>query len=561
MRVLPNYVFIGIARREEEWRKTVKRTAFEEFEASLFVNDQIEVLLVQHRSHLERLLQLVSLLDETTKFVDAYFGCEVQATAPRHYRDDLVNLMFVSPKGNLCLALLEGETNDPFCQTFRMFGEKWVLLYPQNASFSQTSIPDIIRRSSTREMIGLSKIWKHSPNPKEQHRKKSKYDATRARTRELEYQFTQAKSFIRNELEYLNSLMKTDELQGGSFRAFNPRFKLIKSLLEAENDRISEMSGSLTPSFGTIEACTAILDTFGLVISTLRLDSYHQRIKDRWKKTSSQLLDSVEILNVEDAFALEAYNSLSLRGLCPIVIPSRDYNCRIVDVLNNIRVIELPITISPRLGLLPVVYHLISHPVAEEMARTRIVNSPALNKWIREIFSETKESECCRSGDRIFVLAREILADLIAAEIAGPAYLYAFLRAFPFEEKLCLDSFHELKQRVCLISDFLCSKGFNVESDVLPVGHLDMPDHLSPSISELISELTLSSHYSPATHESILRSVKPALVLGDVIPTKPSFVTNALWDAVLNRSDYLNENAAFLSILKWLRQTEIYELG
>jgi hypothetical protein len=551
VRVLPDYVFLGIARRARKRRK-IDEILTKDSEILVYGNDEEEVVMVRHKTHLERLLSLTAALHETFAFENIYFGCELQSDFHHRKRREPINLSFISPRGNLTLSVLEDKIGEPFDRIFRMFGEEWILLYAGNLSLHRSPILRTVQKSTKREIVGLLEIWKHIPRAVGQQ-KKSQYDPITTRTRELGYQLTQARSFTIRELDALND--QAEEMRSSRMNSLEYRLRFIRNVLETENAKIKTAGSFLKPDFETIEECQSVLNCFGSVINTLRSEPYCQKIKHRWTETSSQLLESFEILSVEDAFVLEAYNSLKLKGLCPITIPSKDYNCRIVEILENQRVIELPITLSPRLGLLPIVYHLAAHLAAEEVARTKVVPSPNLKEEIQAIFTDdVKSNHVTRSINDTFLAAREILADLFAAEIGGPAYLYAFSRAFPFEEELEPGGYHRLTQRLYVISSFLRTKGFRLRLDVLPARDQEFSDVFPYEIFDLISNVQPQSVYSRSMHESMLTNVKPTLIEGEVRPVRPSLVTNALWDAVLNGDDYLNENAAFLSVLRWQRQ-------
>ena len=85
-------------------------------------------------------------------------------------------------------------------------------------------------------------------------------------------------------------------------------------------------------------------------------------------------------------------------------------------------------------------------------------------------------------------------------------------------------------------------------------------DWVLAGVFKHVSQLDLPTTYSARTHESVLLQVKSALMEGEISPIRPCFVANALWDAVLSGRDYLNENASFLSVLKWLESNEIYDI-
>ena len=111
---------------------------------------------------------------------------------------------------------------------------------------------------------------------------------------------------------------------------------------------------------------------------------------------------------------------------------------------------------------------------------------------------------------------------------------------------------------------FLQDRGFTLRLRGLPTNFWNMglvEDDFTLNLFRLVSGLKLPLAYSLGVHESMLEDVKPGLMLGRVSPVKPSLVSNALWDAVVERKGYLNENAAFLSVLEWLESTEIYEMS
>jgi hypothetical protein len=156
-------------------------------------------------------------------------------------------------------------------------------------------------------------------------------------------------------------------------------------------------------------------------------------------------------------------------------------------------------------------------------------------------------------------LLNELVADLIATKIGGPAYLYALLRALPSEMKLREGASIDLQDKICIMTIFLQERGIKLRFTPKESRRNELVrDPFLQKLVRLIADLNLPSEYSRNTHESDMPNVKSDLTMGEVRPIEPSMVANALWDTVFDKEGYLNENAAFLSVLEWTKSTEIF---
>ena len=388
----------------------------------------MKIILVQHDSHLESILSLTSSLDEKYDFQATYFGCEVKIETSECTEPSPLNLMFVPLQHES--SLFEEYLGDLFWRVFRMFGKNWIFAYSNEKAQEQRPIFEILRESSTRQILGLSRVAKY--RKKSVRKKKRKYDPLKARIRELKYQLLHAQSHVGGELANLRYTIKLENLQRDPY-IFNHRFQLIRQLLEKESEKIGKTLKALEANFASIENTVAVLNEFESVIGILKSTHYIPRIRYQMDR---QLLESDEIFNVEDAFGFDAYTSLGLKGSCPIVIPGKGYRCRVTRIVNNTRVIELPLSIGLRLGLLPILYHVVSHVLVEETAENLPVGLKTLARELEKIsgeYIERKKTALKNAEGRALLITQELVADLIAARIAGPAYFYALLRAFPFE--------------------------------------------------------------------------------------------------------------------------------
>lgn len=549
------YVFLGIAGQIGDSAKAKEKARSQGCDLSVYVNPNTSVLLTKHDSHLESMLLLISYLNKICDFQETYFGCEARITGYEKSEPSPINLMFVSLQQEPDLYKRHWE--NLFWKVFRVFDDKWIFCYSNDGTVIQNPVFEIISEQSTNQINGLSRIlnYEHEGLPK----KKKRYDPLKTTTAELRYQLLHAQSYSRDELTRMHEKMGlTEDKSNPELISLDRRARFILRLLETEAEKIEKALQTLDYDMGTITRVVALLNEFELVVGILKSTRFARKTDEK----THRLLESEEIFNVEDGFVLEACDSIGLKGPLPIIVPGKGYYFRVAEVLDKTKVVEMPTIVGPRLGLLPILYRLASEIFVERMGENL---SSDLNLLATEI-GDARSRQSTKGAsfwsnilNKPLWLLNELVADLIAARIGGPAYLYALLRALPSEMQLREGQSIDLQDRLCILRIFLQERGIRLRFTPKEPRRSELArDPFLHRLIKLIIDLDLPSEYSRKTHESDMLNVKSDLMMGEVRPIEPSIVANALWDTVFDKEGYLNENAAFLSVLEWTKASEIY---
>jgi hypothetical protein len=224
-------------------------------------------------------------------------------------------------------------------------------------------------------------------------------------------------------------------------------------------------------------------------------------------------------------------------------------------------VIEVPAEVRLRLGALPMIAHAVAATMTQELdeiavalaslerdgdtAAKRLIPSPQL----RDGHSIPDEME--RHHRLARQAGKEIAKDLIASAIAGEPYVYALARfsignlgEFGTGGGLAVKSTaFKLRLAVCLgiLKALGVPTGFS--SSYLTGEPITLPD----PIVRIVEAATEQVKNSRASNEE-LADITAALRRGDVVEARPSAILTALWRAVANRSGYLHEIAALVSV-------------
>jgi len=549
------YVFVGIAGQISDPKKAEEEARSRGCDLSIYMNPNTSVLLIKHDSHLESMLLFISYLNRTCDFRETYFGCEAAVTDYEKSEPSPINLMFVSLQHEPDLYKRHWETL--FWKVFRVFDDKWIFCYSNETAVIRNPVFEIISERSTNQVNGLSRILKYEYEriPK----KKKGYDPLKATTAELRYQLLHAQSYSRDELNRMRQKMGLiEDKSNPELISLDRRARFTLRLLETENEKIEKALQTLDSDIRTVLSVVALLNEFEQVVSISKSTSVIPRTDEK----THRLLESEEIFNVEDGFVLEACDSIGLKGPFPIIIPGKGYYFKVTEVLDKTRVVEMPTIVGPRLGLLPILFRLVSEIFVEKMEKNLFSD---LNLMAIEIedFQHKQSSKSASFWSHIVkkppLLLNELAADLVATRIGGPAYLYALLRALPSEIQLREAGFIDLQDKLCILRMFLQERGIKLRLQLKEPRRSELAtDPFLHRLIGLITDLNLPSEYSRNTHESEMPDVKSDLMMGEVRPIEPSIVANALWDTVFDKEGYLNENAAFLSVLEWTRWAEIH---
>jgi len=146
-------------------------------------------------------------------------------------------------------------------------------------------------------------------------------------------------------------------------------------------------------------------------------------------------------------------------------------------------------------------------------------------------------------------VAKEIAADLLATAVAGPPFVFAMARFAVGQlgevdterlHRLILTSFRT-RLRACLgmLAAMGIQPGFH--SAYLGDGPLELPD-------EVVDVVIAAAGAVYKSDEKELEKIRGALAAGRIVRARPTAILTALWRAVAERSGYLHEVAALMSI-------------
>lgn len=228
-------------------------------------------------------------------------------------------------------------------------------------------------------------------------------------------------------------------------------------------------------------------------------------------------------------------------------------------------IVCVPRQLRFRLGAMPVLAHEVAHIIARqdvELIRAVATGDKRFGSaTLRDVFEQLALPEAPMGYDEerdyletlptAFRWAEEILSDLVAASLCGPAYLYSISRfaigtLSQLEGRGRPSETHPpFSKRLALCIGLLESTGFEVpfRSRYLRLRH----ESLAPDLCHRIVSLVRTPYLAPE-HSTAVNEVKAHLLAGKTVEASPVQVFNALWDAVVRKHGYVNEIAMALSL-------------
>jgi hypothetical protein len=225
---------------------------------------------------------------------------------------------------------------------------------------------------------------------------------------------------------------------------------------------------------------------------------------------------------------------------------------------NTAIVIEVPAEIRLRLGALPMITHEVVAVMTEKLDaiasslvgldRLQFPELHALLPKLRVRNDRELDSEVERHRHGVRRVGRELAANLLAAAVAGPAFIFAMARfaagagpaavaveareeLLPLRSRLsaCIGILDALERPAGFISSYLPETGMKLPGEIISI------------VRESISAA------EPPSENEICR-ITEALRAGRVVDAPPTFILDALWRGVATRSGYLHEIAALVSV-------------
>ncbi len=226
------------------------------------------------------------------------------------------------------------------------------------------------------------------------------------------------------------------------------------------------------------------------------------------------------------------------------------------DLPHQILLTTMPVQFRFRLGALPALAHEVAHVIVNFSQKTSGDKIKKISKILEEeiygkemvkyfkLFEEKGKTE----DERLSIIF-EILCDLVATSLSGPAYLYSVCRfatgTLSEFRKTDLDKTDSLfAKRILFCGSLLNSIGFilHFTSQYLDLDYKPLPQELWQQVISLVER-----PYLPQEHEKI-EEIKSQLALGKPVKAPPTLILNALWDAVVRKAAYINEIAVLTSL-------------
>ena len=207
-----------------------------------------------------------------------------------------------------------------------------------------------------------------------------------------------------------------------------------------------------------------------------------------------------------------------------------------------------------------------AHPLlAHEVARIGLWSNPTV--WIGPLFRfhespgrpawlpRLPEADQEPAGKSAALHLATLAADVVAAAIMGPAYLYAFARFVT--EPASEVHLGSTRAGMMVARLALCAATLD---------HLGTPYHFRSSLLEEMPRMEpprallkallapVEQPYGAAHHKRAVGSVQRELLEGRIPAAPPRVILNALWDAVIHKKGYANEAAALAGILQSKRR-------
>lgn len=215
--------------------------------------------------------------------------------------------------------------------------------------------------------------------------------------------------------------------------------------------------------------------------------------------------------------------------------------------------IEMPRNHRLRLGSFPMLAHELAHLRLKFTDARDLLTGLADGHYGPEIADILLQRHSADSLDQgISHRAEELAADLIACCIAGPAYVYAVTRFAGgtlmdySPQRRIHDYFPPLAERIRACINFVRSLGLPVhfESVFWEAREIRISDQLRRDVNEFVA-----ISYGMEEHSNAIGPVQAALGEGRPVEVDCGQVINALWDAVIRKSGYLNEFAVLYSVM------------
>jgi hypothetical protein len=229
-------------------------------------------------------------------------------------------------------------------------------------------------------------------------------------------------------------------------------------------------------------------------------------------------------------------------------------------------VIGCPRMLQLRLGAIPIIAHSIAHEFADGNAKLDTVRNeiadfllPGVNDLLAPTgrltgVADNRDQISRMAGDTARRWATEVVCDLVGVMLAGPAFVWSFLRfltgtlsEFAGNDLAKTSRTHPpLPLRASGMLETV--KWMGLPSDFYSQFSITSAVTIPPKIIATLYA-AIPRPYSLADHQHATGVVKSALMEGRCLGSPKTIILNALWDGVIHSDGYVNEVAVALSML------------
>lgn len=228
-------------------------------------------------------------------------------------------------------------------------------------------------------------------------------------------------------------------------------------------------------------------------------------------------------------------------------------------------VLEFQSSSRTRLGAVPIVAHELAHLLADTSAdaTTQVEEAlfhdealkPLFKQYLERYSNNESDSEAAwrRMQWRSMSWAKELAADVLATVAVGPSYLYAFSRFalgtlgdIRREDVFSHAETHPpigLRLRSCAAVARLLFLDTKFSSRFLPESGPTLPLEVLKNLAALVRD---PFRTPPETLDTIMADLRA----GQIAQARPTEILAALWRAVANKTGYVNEIGALVSVAK-----------
>lgn len=346
--------------------------------------------------------------------------------------------------------------------------------------------------------------------------------------------------------------------------------------ISEEEERIRTQLQSIPGKSGERDAVLADVDRYAFLLGRIRRTASSLEGKlleidllSRSRPTYEKVATPMMLLAVE-RYAVDIASRLRLTEyrFIPVIGEEFAIRSKLFPYMREARssdrsghvaaIVEIPAETRLRLGAIPMIAREIAWLLDEELQRISNLLYELLqngDRWVETFLvlpsasGRVTAESLQRHKDLVLQVAREMAADLIAAAVAGPQYIFAMSRfavgTLSQSERRGWRTGHrlELRRRIATCLSLLRALGTPAEFT-----SVYLPEHAVVLPTEVVDMVREATSWEPPPFTDDIDSITNSLNRGQIVQARPRTVLAALWRACVARAAYVNEQAALVSV-------------